>query len=188
MIRFTVFALLFVIPLQATEPPKAPSFEELIARYKAAEAQELAAKKAKADAAAEILKLWKDYSDKLAELGIQPGPLPIPDALAIAIKTAYTSEPAATRVADKLELQAVFLAIVAAINDPNISTAQQLFTVISGATAARIDGRLAAIRKVVGTELGKVLPSEPAAVLSARHKADAAAILKKSAEILEGIK
>jgi hypothetical protein len=83
-------------------------------------------------------------------------------------------------------LAAVYLAVVEQVN--TLGTAGMLFDVIRKSTDSRIDGRLKPIRSVFGGELEKVLPNDPAAVLTAEQKGQAAIQLKRFAAVLGAVK
>lgn len=125
---------------------------------------------------------------------VPPGPIPPPkpvppdppDPLATSVQAAFTTDTSATKLADARALAAVYRAVAEVLGD--VKTAGELFTVLKGATEARISGRLKSIRPLFGGELGKVLPAEATAVLTAEQKAAAAKQLNRFAAVLEALK
>ncbi len=123
----------------------------------------------------------------------QPPPDPKPpdpptpvDPIAASVQAAFTADVSTTKVADKASLAAVYRAVAESLGD--VRTAGDLFAVVKGATEARIAGRLKPVRSLFGAELEKVLPNDPAAVLTVAQKADAAKQLNRFAVVLGGVK
>jgi hypothetical protein len=113
-------------------------------------------------------------------------PVPPVDPILNTIQAAYGADTSATKAADKTALAAVYRAVAESLGD--VKTAGDLFAVVKGATEQRIAGRLKPLRSVFGGELEKVLPADPAAVLTAQQKADAAKQLNRFSEVLGGVK
>jgi hypothetical protein len=127
----------------------------------------------------------------LTVTGARPPPVPVPvpvpdvDPLIAPVQAAYTADSSATKAADKAALAAVFRALADATTAQQVQTAQNLYDLIHNSVEARVPGRLKTVRAVVGTELGKYLPTAPATVLTVQHRNDAAAQLKRAADILD---
>ncbi len=143
-------------------------------------------------------KVWATEADIVSRtIDVDAGQAPLPppkpddppvtvDLLAMPVQTAFTADASTTKVADKTSLAAVYGAVAESLGD--VRTAGDLFAVIKGATEARIAGRLKPVRAIFGDELGKVLPADPAAVLTVQHKTDAAKQLNRFATVLGGVK
>lgn len=120
-----------------------------------------------------------------------PDPKPKPDTdpvdpLTAAVQSAYTADASATKVADKAALAAVYLATAEVVSDT--PTAGHLFTIIKGASDARVKDRLKPVRAVFGAELAKTLPTDAASALTAEQKGETVKLLKRFASVLAEVK
>lgn len=118
-----------------------------------------------------------------------PGPIPPPqpsDPLFAPAQAAYSADQSPTKAADKATLATVFRKMNP--NDKAYVKLSDFLSVLHSTTEQYLPGRLKGLRSLFGVELGKYLPSDPKAVLTAEHKTAAAAQLTRYATILEGLK
>lgn len=118
-----------------------------------------------------------------------PTPAPVVDALQSAAQAAFDAEPkSVTKATDKV----VFGVVLKSCSDPanwlNVHTVGDLTALIHTETESRIQKRLLPLRSLVGTELGKVLPADRTATLTAQNKTDAAKVLEKLAAAVDATK
>lgn len=130
--------------------------------------------------------------------GDPPGPMPPKppsppdDPLVRRLQAAYDADGSATKSADLKQLIALYLEAAEFARKSDCATAADLFGAVSAAAAALlpdVDGvrRLAGVRKVIGTELVNVLPTDPAAPLTAEVRAAAVGAFAKYAAALGGV-
>jgi len=116
----------------------------------------------------------------------EPPTPPAPaDPLVAAVQAAYQSELAATRATDKAALAAIYKGAASGMG--TVKTAGDLFDLLKSVTQSQIADRMRATRSVIGTELGKILPSDPTAALTQQQKDAAAALMNRFVAALESI-
>ena len=111
---------------------------------------------------------------------------PPADPLVVAVRAAYSADQSVGKLSDKTSLAAVYRACAEAV--PNIATAGALFQVVKDSSDTRIADRLKTVRSLFGTELGKFLPNDRNAILTAEQKSEAVKQLIRFATILDGVK
>lgn len=117
-------------------------------------------------------------------------PTPVPpdpaDPLAAAVAAMYGADQSPTKHADARLLAGVYREL-AKQAVPALATAGELATATERARRAAVADRLQPIRESFGREFGKVMPTDPAAAMTADLRAAAVREFDRYAAILEGL-
>lgn len=182
---------LLISMLLLAQPP-APTLDALLEKLVEQRAALEAARKAEAATVLEIQKRYKELTDKLAALGITPGPgpkpVPPPDSLKAKIQAAFDAdaEPIAEKREHAKDLAALYREAGKLAVNPAIATAGELVDKVRGAAMTLVGPKaLVAVRTAVASELGQIFPFD--APLTGDQRAAAAALFARLAEILDGL-
>lgn len=114
-----------------------------------------------------------------------PPPVPPADPLRQKLLDAYAAETAAGKAEARKDLAELYRQAAALAKDPALKTAGELNARVRKAAEALAPGVLAGVRRVAGEELGRVLPTDPAAELTPAHRSAAADVFGRLAAILD---
>ena len=119
-----------------------------------------------------------------------PGPAPpppAPGALKDALRAAYAANMDPDKAASLASLAALWRSAVPFAARPEVETVGDLLTLVSKAAAGLTLDKLPGVRQAIAAHLRGVLPTDPAAPLTAAVRTTCAAEFARVAEALEGI-
>lgn len=123
---------------------------------------------------------------------IPPAPVPplppVPDQLETDIRSLFAADTAPDRVATIGKLASLYKVAANSCQDLQIDTAGRLAQVIRDASTTLVGSGLIPLRRRVGEELGRVLPTDPDAKLTPELRDRAAKLFLRLNQICEGIK
>jgi hypothetical protein len=146
----------------------------------------------------ELIVTWGDPTAQNVDrrlINVGPATPPTPptppapaDPFVAALQTAYTSEPAADKHEDVVQLAALYSkAAKSTVNDPSITTTAAMFQKMHNASQIVIDpAAIPAVRKVIGAELKATLGTP--GTLDAASRASISALFERVANALGGLK
>lgn len=118
-----------------------------------------------------------------------PDPTPPPaDPLAVKVRLLYDADVSAKKVEHAALLAAFYREAAKACDSPDVATAKALKDVLLRAAAGLIpDDALTGVRRLVASELARVLPVDPNASLSPASRKAAAELFLRLSAILSGV-